>query len=177
MSNYNTNKFTAWMGRHKAVVFSILLIITLLSVVLYYQVRLSTLESEYIIEKNNYEQQSLITYQQKVDSLNHENAYRISKVFSWSVRGELMRGNNEQVSLLFGQFIKTPGISKISLIDPTTKVITIATDRKVEGEVFDKPALLNNPSQEIQNNSLVIKVLGLNDVIGLLYFEYNNLEK
>jgi hypothetical protein len=171
------SNFFRWLFEHKTPVTFGALVLILICTIAFYQIRLSTVESEFIVEKNNYEQQTAISYQIKMDSVNLDNAYRLSKVFSWSVRAELLRGNQEQVNILFGQFIKTPGIAKVSLIDPETNKIILATDRKMEGEIFPDISILKNSETIIIDNRLSIAISGLNDVIGYLFYEFDNLPK
>ena len=54
------------------------------------------------------------------------------KTFVWAVRGELIRGNQEQVDQYFSQLVKTDKIEEIVLVDKTGKII-LSTNKKKEG--------------------------------------------
>lgn len=174
--NPSKSGFKHWVKEHKLLVAFLFLLLILAGTVGFYQLRISSIKSQFATDKAAYQKQTELIYKTKIDSVNLDNAQRITKVFSWSVRAELLRGNKEQVNILMGQFIKTPGMKTILLIDPATKEILLSTDRKIEGERFEDQSFLANPRGEIINNRSAITISGLNDVMAYLYFEFNNLD-
>ena len=157
-----------WFSRY-AIIFILGLVGVVIGTILFYNFKINKIESEFAEQKVVYEK----VFHEKMDSVITENAYQLSRVFSWSVRAELIRGNNEQVSLLFNQFIKTPTIKKIALINPKTKEIIIASDKKIEGEFLNKLPNLTQHGDKVLNNEFFMSISGLNEQIGVLNITYN----
>lgn len=59
------------------------------------------------------------------------------KTFVWAVRGEMSRGNLEQVDQYFKQLVKSENIKEITLIDKKGKIL-ISTNKKNEGDQLAK---------------------------------------
>jgi hypothetical protein len=172
-------KFTQWVIDHRNTIIPIFLIFILIITIAFYQIKISTIESNFIIEKDKYQKEFKAkednlkkSYEISIDSINLDNAYRISTIFSWSVRSELLRGNTEQVAILMNQFIKTPGIEEVSLIDPKDYKIILSTNKKIEGEPYKNVKVLKKPNNFIKDNQAVIPIYGINELIGYLVFNY-----
>ena len=161
-------RMTKWFSKYYWV-FILAIVGLFIGTILFYNSKVSHIKKAFAIEKTSYEK----VFAQRLDSVTTENAYQLSRVFSWSVRAELIRGNNEQVSLLFNQFVKTPSIKKIALIDPKTKEIIIASDKKIEGEFLKTLPKLTEKGGTVFNNELFLSITGLNEQIGILNIVYN----
>lgn len=98
-----------------------------------------------------------------------------SKVFSWAIRGELIRDNRDQVNQFFMNLVKEPGFKKIQLIDSNTSKIIISTDKKDEGTSVSDTTILNAGTlRQIKTDSLIrsiTPVMGLNSRIGILVID------
>ncbi len=112
-----------------------------------------------------------------LDSIQKTRVEQISTIFSWSVRGELMRENLEQIDQLFRKFIKESGVRRVELIDETTRKVTISSDRKTENEEIaaDNP-LWNLSEIEIQDNEdeilVLVPLMDLTKKLGVLRIAY-----
>lgn len=114
-------------------------------------------------------------YKMKLDSLNAANMQLLAKTFSWAIRSELIRGNKDQINQLFNEFIKTPGIIKLQLINPAKSVIEISTNKKDEG--VRSVDYVNIKGQEtisgLSDLKIVTPISGLNNQIGVFILEVN----
>lgn len=114
-------------------------------------------------------------YKMKLDSLNAANMQLLAKTFSWAIRSELIRGNKDQINQLFNEFIKTPGIIKLQLINPAKSVIEISTNKKDEG--VRSVDYVNIKGQEtisgLSDLKIITPISGLNNQIGVFILEVN----
>jgi hypothetical protein len=164
-------KFFKFLKKRKAFIAPVLLALALLITVLYYRYTISKMESNFEQDKQEYKEM----FADQMDSLRLDNAYDISRIFSWSVRSEYMRGNKEQVSLLLNHFVKTPNISSVSMIN-ADGLIELSTDKKVEGNKYSDPSNLVNPPQKVENNSLIIPLTGINETLGHLEVRFEKMQ-
>ena len=98
-----------------------------------------------------------------------------SKVFSWAIRGELLRDNREQVNQFFMNLVKEPGFRKIQLIDVSNSTVIISTDKKDEGTLVSDTLILNATEiKQLPNGELIrsiTPVMGLNSIIAVLVID------
>jgi hypothetical protein len=115
-------------------------------------------------------------YKIKLDSLNAVHMQLIAKTFSWAIRSELIRGNKDQINQFFNEFVKTPGIIKLQLINPENSVIEISTDKKDEG--LRNADYINIKGQEtisgLPELKIVTPITGMNKQIGVFILEAKN---
>jgi hypothetical protein len=109
----------------------------------------------------------------KLDSMGLANTQLTTKVFGWAVRGELLRGNIEQVDIFFNHFIKEKNIERIDLIDLETQKIIKSTNKKMEDTPVANKDFITTDKQMVQSfdsTSYVIvnPVMGLDSKIGIL---------
>lgn len=134
----------------------------------------------YFIERNTEkEKNEIITkYEVKLDSLNASQMQQTAKVFSWAIRSELIRGNKDQINQYFNEYIKTPGILKLQLINSEDSKIEISTDKKDEG--VHNVNYININEQKIISGSPELKIVtpisGMNKQIGVFIMESKKLE-
>lgn len=128
-------------------------------------------------KSHNKEVSELIsTYETKIDSINLRNIEFSTKVFSWSVRSEMIRNNNENIDQLFNTFVRESDASLLQLFNPSTNTISISTDKKTEGTRFSIPNHVTLSSEQtiIEDNliRILIPITGMNERIGILNVEY-----
>lgn len=134
----------------------------------------------HFLEKNTEKEKLGIVnkYEIKLDSLNAVHLQLTAKAFSWAIRSELIRGNTDQINQFFNEFIKTPGILKLQLINTENSVIEISTDEKDVGT--QNIDYINIKSQktiiETSELKIVTPISGMNKQIGVFILEANNLE-
>jgi len=133
----------------------------------------------YLLKKRTETEKVVIInkYEKQLDSLNVYYLQLTAKTFSWALRSELLRGNKDQINQYFNEFIKTPGIKKLMLINPENSVIDISTDKKDVGtQNFD---YINLKNQEIFINvndfKIVTPISGMNNQIGIFIIEATNI--
>tara|TARA_Y100000589_G_scaffold329390_1_gene375823 strand:+ start:71969 stop:72541 length:573 start_codon:yes stop_codon:yes gene_type:complete len=168
-----------WLKKNYCVVIPLTLLVVLISIIAFYQVKINTLQSNWIIEKDKLKEEFkqkeniIITkFQNNIDSLNTDNLKHLTTVFSWSIRAELLRGNKEQADILMNQFIKTPGVMEINLIDPENYTIILSTNKKEEGERFKEISAINNIEKAKSKNLIILPVSGINETIAYLSVKY-----
>ncbi|WP_291785527.1 hypothetical protein [Cecembia sp.] len=150
----------------------ILLLILLVFVFAWGQIKLhkATKEADKKIEEIN------VSYNLKFDSLQLASKERMSKVFSWSVRSELIRENVEQVAVLINNYVQEEGVKNVKLINPTSKMVVLSTNKRDENRVFEFPELLNLNQLEVQQTEEtlmhLIPIMGLNQRMAILVVEY-----
>ncbi len=154
-----------YIWKHKFV-FLLLLIIFVGSA--WTEIKIYLMTKDATLQKTRLEQ----TLNIKIDSIKNANLLEISKVFSWSIRIEMMRDNLEQVDQLFFAFVKEPNIENVKLINPTSQLILKSTNQKEIGQAFPNAVLLmkDEPAIFKQNNvaTIVIPIMGLNTKLGVL---------
>lgn len=100
----------------------------------------------------------------------------LAAVFTWSVRSELMRGNQDNVNQLFLRLLKNPSVTKVQLIDPETQKVVLSTDKKDEGVVIKDTEIVNTKNQkkiEADNSyTIIIPVISIDRIIGVIVVEF-----
>lgn len=100
----------------------------------------------------------------------------LATVFTWSVRSELMRGNQDNVDQLFLRLIKNKAVTKVQLIDPDTKKVTLSTDKKDEGLIITDVEIANTKNQKKiegkDSYTVVIPVISIDRIIGIVLVEF-----
>ncbi len=118
------------------------------------------------------------SYELKLDSLNAVHLQLTAKTLSWAVRSELLRGNKDQINQYFNEFIKTPGIFKLQLINSENSVVEISTDKKYEG--LRDTTYINITGQEtipdLPELKIVTPISGMNKQIGVFILEATKIE-
>lgn len=109
-----------------------------------------------------------------VDSLKKDNFTWLTKVFTWTVRSEMLRENLEQVKLYSQEFIKYQYVDNIKVVDPSGRVI-FSSDMK-DQSVITEWSNINKLAVIQQNNKTIIAspVLGNDKILGAVVIEYKN---
>lgn len=109
-----------------------------------------------------------------VDSLKKDNFTWLTKVFTWTVRSEMLRENLEQVKLYSQEFIKYQYVDNIKVVDPSGRVI-FSTDMK-DQNVITEWSNIQKLAVIQQDNKIIIAapVLGNNIILGAVVIEYKN---
>ncbi len=134
----------------------------------------------HFIEQNiEKEKRAMVSnFELKLESMKAEHLQLTAKTFSWAIRSELLRDNTDQINQFFNEFIKTPGILKLQLINSENSVIEISTDEKDVGT--QNTDYINIKSQETSIESSHLKIVtpisGMNKQIGIFILEATNLD-
>lgn len=172
----STNKFLDFI---KSNIITVLLAVILIILLIWASVKINANEKQYekektaLIAKFENERSALITkYEIEKDSMQFRNLESSSKIFSWSVRSELLRNNTENLNQLFNAFVKESGADLVQLVDPETNVITLSSDKKFEGMEYDQKIDFSlTEQQELMVEGgikIMTPVMGLNSPLGIL---------
>ena len=158
-------KFLTFVKKNYTVLSLVLVIIIIL---LWAVIKMKNLEKT----ANNEKQQISEMYESALDSLSVSSMELTAQVFSWAIRGEMLRQNMDQVNQFFNSFIQEPGITKIRLIDPATARIILSTDKKDEGAIIEDTHIVNaERTYHVSGEAevmIISPVMGLNARIGVL---------
>ncbi len=172
----STNKFLDFVKKN---IVAVLLALILITVLIWYSVKMNTNEKQYekekteLVIKSENERSALITkYESEKDSLQIKNLESSSKIFSWSVRSELLRNNTENLNQLLNAFVKESGADLVQLIDPKTNIITLSSDKKFEGAEYAQKIDYGLTEQHTvvkeDGIKIITPVMGLNSALGIL---------
>lgn len=124
---------------------------------------------------NNEKTQLITQYESTIDSLQINHLEFATKVFSWSVRSELLRNNTENLNQLLTVFVKESGANLVQLINPEDNMVLVSSDKKYEGNPYSGNLNfeLNKPTVLKEGNDvkIITPVMGYTDKIGILIVE------
>ncbi len=162
--------FLDFLIKHNTVISLVLVIFIIL---LWALIKMNNMQNNAVVEK----QQLTEVYENQLESLSISSMELTAQVFTWAIRGEMLRQNMDQVNQFFTSFIQKPGITKIQLVDSGTAEIILSTDNKDEGAIIENTLILQaERTYHIakENSVLIISpVMGLNTRIGILILELN----
>lgn len=170
-NNKKENKILAFLLDKKYYVGLALLVLVVMA---WSTFRIKSLQSNF----NNEKETIIHSYELKLDSLNIDRMQLTATTLSWAIRGELLRNNKEQINQYFNEFVKTPGIIKLQLINSEDGLIEISTDKKDEGIKTNKYANINNQVVESDSvqSTIITPITGLNNKIGIFTITIKNLK-
>jgi len=163
------NRFLRLIKQHKAATFfAFLLIIG----IVWLLVLMNNHKKQYQKDKSLLMQQ----HAAQIDSMRVSHLEFSSRVFSWSVRSELIRNNTENLNQLFTVFVQESEASLVQLITPEGEgdgmKIAISTDKQFEGRRFDAPNIPGFTKQHILEDetgvTIYTPVMEFNRAIGVL---------
>jgi hypothetical protein len=147
---------------------SSILSIALIIVIAWFSIKLNSAKKQFEAEKN----ELVIKYELQINSLQLKNIEFTSRVFSWSVRSEMMRNNEENLNQLVSVFIKESNANLLQIVSYEKNRIIISSDKKYEGESFVAPSNIDFKKQVTRADSIEMivytPIFGLNNEIGLL---------
>lgn len=162
------NKLVNFQKNNKvAIVLGVLLLIMFI----WFLVQMQINEKQFENEKT----QIITKYELERDSLQIKHLELVSKVFSWSVRSELLRNNTENLNQLLTVFVKESKVDLVQLINPKNKMVLLSSDKKFEGSPylgnFDFELTTTIVIKEESLIRIITPVMGFNSRIGILIIE------
>lgn len=166
-SNYR-DKFLTFLKNNIAATFLSLLLI---AVIIWGFIKMKINEENF----NNEKTQLITQYENTIDSLQINHLEFATKVFSWSVRSELLRNNTENINQLLTVFVKESGADLVQIVNPEDQMVLLSTDKKYEGNLYAGNLDLElNSSLVIEKESslqIITPIMGYNTIIGILIVE------
>jgi flagellar basal body-associated protein FliL len=164
---------------------SVLLFLALIIVIIWFSAQNNKNNKQFEKEKTSLITQSknersalIANYESEKDSLQLLNLEVAAKIFSWSVRSELIRNNTENLNQLVNAFVKESGADLVQLIDPETNKIILSSDKKFEGSEYSRKIDfgLKEPHtlKEDGGIKIITPIMGLNTAQGILIVQMNN---
>lgn len=174
--NDSPNWFLAFIKKN---IVSVLLALALIIVIIWFSAKNNMDNRQFEKEKTSLITQSknersalTATYESEKDSLRLVNLEAAAKIFSWSVRSELLRNNTENLNQLVNAFVKESGADLVQLIDPETNKIILSSDKKFEGSEYAQKIDfgLKEPHtlKEDGGVKIITPIMGLNTALGIL---------
>lgn len=109
-----------------------------------------------------------------VDSLKQDNYTWMTKLFTWTVRSEMLRNNFEQVQLYSQELIKYEHIENIKVVDPSGRVI-FSTDMKDQNIITEWSGIQKIIVKQKDDKIIIASpVLGNDIILGTVIIEYKN---
>src|SRR5680860_329306 len=180
--NDSPNRFLDFIKKN---IVSVLLALALIIVIIWFSAKNSENNRQFekaktaLIIQSKKERSALIAnYESEKDSLRIVNLEAAAKIFSWSVRSELLRNNTENLNQLVNAFVKESGADLVQLVDPETNKIVLSSDKKFEGSEYAQKIDfgLKEPHtlKEDGGTKIITPVMGLNTALGILIVQINN---
>ena len=109
-----------------------------------------------------------------VDSLKKDNFTWLTKVFTWTVRSEMLRENLEQVKLYSQELIKYQYVDNIKVVDPSGRVI-FTSDMKDQSVITEWSNIHKLAVIQKDNKTIIASpILGNDKILGAVVIEYKN---
>jgi flagellar basal body-associated protein FliL len=180
--NDSPNGFLTFIKKH---IVSVLLALALIVILIWFSAKNSMNTRQFEKEKTalitqSKNEKSALTanYKSEKDSLRIVNLEAATRIFSWSVRSELLRNNTENLNQLVNAFVKESGADLVQLIDPETNKITLSSDKKFEDTEYAQKTDfgLKEPHtlKEDGTIKIITPVMGLNTALGILIVQIGN---
>jgi Ca2+/Na+ antiporter len=162
------DKLVTFLKNNKA---ATVLSLLLLVVLTWFSGKLSNSERNF----NNEKTRLISQYESTIDSLQINYLEFATKVFSWSVRSELLRNNTDNLNQLLTVFVKESGADLVQLINPEDNTVLLSSDKKYEGKPYtgNLNFELNSPivQKEGSDVKIITPVMGFTNKIGVLIVE------
>jgi hypothetical protein len=97
-----------------------------------------------------------VDFQRKIDSLNLNQSELTARTLSWAIRGEMIRGNKEQVTQYLNEFVHVPNIIEVNLLKPDG-MVELSTNVKNVGTYIKKYKSIIE--QQIEEDSTVFRII------------------
>jgi len=180
--NDSSSMFLLFIKKH---IVSLLLVLALIVILIWFSAKNSTNNRKFEKEKTSLITQSkneksalIANYESEKDSLRVVNLEAAAKIFSWSVRSEMLRNNTENLNQLVNAFVKESGADLVQLIDPETNKISLSSNKKFEGSEYARKIdfALKEPHtlKEDGGIKIITPIMGLNAALGILIVQINN---
>jgi len=175
-TNDSPNRFLEFIKKN---IVSVLLALALIVILIWFSAQNNKNNKQFEKEKTSLITQSknersalIANYESEKDSLQIVNLEAAAKIFSWSVRSELLRNNTENLNQLVNAFVRESGADLVQLIDPETNKISLSSDKKFEGSEYAQKIdfELKEPHtlKEDGTIKIITPVMGLNTALGIL---------
>jgi putative heme degradation protein len=153
---------------------SFLLVIVIFIIVGWAVIKMYSMQNQSVKERHELTEE----HEARIESLTISSMETTARIFSWAVRGEMIRENMDQVNQLFSSLIKEPGIQRIQIIDPVSAEIILSTDKNDEGKIIEDALILQTErTYHIVNEDNIVvfsPIMGLSSKIGVLLIEVSN---
>lgn len=154
--------------KHFLKLFLVLLLIV--SIIWGYAANRSTINTyeKQITEINN-------THKEEIQTIKAEHLKQLVSTLALAVRSEMISDNMNQVNQYFVQSLKTINVQRLVLVNQSTGRVILSTNKKDEGEVFEKRDLVDSKTAitKIYDNSTyaATPIMGLNTQLGVLIMQ------
>ncbi|MCF8299067.1 MAG: hypothetical protein K9J13_16075 [Saprospiraceae bacterium] len=170
-ASHNNGFKTKMLAFLKKNIVSIILLIAIIIVYIWFSAKMSSETNRYENEKT----QLISKFKTERDSLQIKHLEFTSTIFSWSVRSELLRNNMENLSDLINVFVKESGANWVQLINSENNVVMLSSDKKFEGNHYNEKLDFDISKTVVLKKAgfvhIVIPITGINSKIAILVIE------
>lgn len=114
-------------------------------------------------------------HEDELEVLEGEHLKQLVSTLALAVRSEMIAENMNQVNQYFVQSLNNVNVARLILVNQTTGKAILSTNKKDEGAIFDKKALVDTkePVTKIYDNSTyaATPIMGLNTQLGVLIMQ------
>lgn len=150
---------------------AVVLTIILIVVLIWFSAKIKNNKNHFETEKI----QLITQYETERDSLQIKSLEFQSKVFSWSIRSEMLRDNMENLNQLLTIFVQESAANLVQIVNPDTRVVLLSSDKIYEGARYEKEINFEINQQvvikEDQRISIITPIMGFSNRIGVLIVE------
>ena len=164
--------FVGFMKKHKLILLLLWAVVSIPAVAYFsYKYLKTTSDFTNTVEDMN------VRHEMAMDSLNTRSSVQLSKVFTWAVRSEMIRGNVEQTDQLISTLVKEPNIININMTNTALTKILLSSNKNNQDAVINKlDYVLEDDEPKVAKDSssvtIYTPIMGVDKKIGVLQIQY-----
>jgi len=175
LNNSSVSPAEKTVNRKTLLITILVAIILIVAMWIWKSISTNNLEEQATVNQNKLKQQTkTIIAQTHADHLK-----LLAKPFVWSIRTEMMKGNNDQINIYMNEMVREKNFQRIMVLNNKYAIVS-STNKKDEGKSFDtvdSMSKLSGDDTKVENKGdsiLTLKspIMGFNNRLGTLYIQY-----
>ncbi|RZK80314.1 MAG: hypothetical protein EOO85_01145 [Pedobacter sp.] len=175
LNNSSVSPAEKTVNRKTLLITILVAIILIVAMWIWKSISTNNLEEQATVNQNKLKQQTkTIIAQTHADHLK-----LLAKPFVWSIRTEMMKGNNDQINIYMNEMVREKNFQRIMVLNNKYAIVS-STNKKDEGKSFDtvdSMSKLSGDDTKVENKgdsilTLISPIMGFNNRLGTLYIQY-----
>lgn len=175
LNNSSVSPAEKTVNRKTLLITILVAIILIVAMWIWKSISTNNLEEQVTVNQNKLKQQTkTIIAQTHADHLK-----LLAKPFVWSIRTEMMKGNNDQINIYMNEMVREKNFQRIMVLNNKYAIVS-STNKKDEGKSFDtvdSMSKLSGDDTKVENKgdsilTLISPIMGFNNRLGTLYIQY-----